>query len=422
MNPMNRIVCLSIVTMALVALPAAAQNPYRLKPGAAGKTCLQCHVTFEDTLKMPSVHSPVSGGECTGCHNPHAAVHGALLSVESEEMCAQCHGDLVPDAPRSAHEMVVSGDCGTCHDPHAAEYENNLVGDGNELCATCHTELVEAAASATFVHSPVRQGCVTCHDPHASAESEFLLSSDVPALCVTCHDPNRGSFAKQHSGYPVAESKCTSCHDPHGSNAGGMLWATVHKPVVNKMCNQCHNQPTAANALELKQEGAELCRACHSTMLNEMVLKDRLHWPIADGVSCRHCHSPHASSEAALLPAKPVAVCGECHADTIARQERSVAKHAPIEEGDCTACHSPHSSDHAFLLASGDTNELCGTCHEWESHSTHPIGEDVIDQRNVNLSLDCSSCHRSHGSEHQYFAPLDPASELCVDCHEELGR
>ena len=96
-------------------------------------------------------------------------------------------------------------------------------------------------------------------------------------------------------------------------------------------------------------------------------------------------------------------------------------KHVPVAAGECTTCHSPHSSDEEFLLAS-DTIDLCGSCHDWQSHSTHPIGEEVVDLRNSNLTLDCVSCHRSHGSDHKYLAPYDPGSELCVDCHEAFQR
>ena len=66
-------------------------------------------------------------------------------------------------------------------------------------------------------------------------------------------------------------------------------------------------------------------------------------------------------------------------------------KHEPIDDGSCTACHSPHSSDNALLLEEADLNELCGTCHDWQRHSSHPIGDEVIDPRNPNLALDCSS-------------------------------
>jgi len=114
--------------------------------------------------------------------------------------------------------------------------------------------------------------------------------------------------------------------------------------------------------------------------------------------------------------------CGECHGDTLDRIQQVEFKHAPVEEGECTTCHSPHSSNSAFLLQSENTIALCGDCHDWESHSTHPIGKDIVDMRNANLTVDCLSCHFSHGSEHKFLAPFDAASDLCVDCHEQLGR
>ena len=55
--------------------------------------------------------------------------------------------------------------------------------------------------------------------------------------------------------YPVGDSQCTSCHDPHGSNVSGMLWASAHKPVVNKMCAQCHQDASSPMALQTKKEG-----------------------------------------------------------------------------------------------------------------------------------------------------------------------
>jgi predicted CXXCH cytochrome family protein len=99
-----------------------------------------------------------------------------------------------------------------------------------------------------------------------------------------------------------------------------------------------------------------------------------------------------------------------------------VTKHPPVLEGQCTACHSPHSSDNQFLLAGAGTIDVCATCHDWKGHSNHPIGTGVVDLRNPNLTLDCTSCHLSHGSEHEHLAPFDPRSGLCVDCHETFTR
>lgn len=201
-----------------------------------------------------------------------------------------------------------------------------------------------------------------------------------------------------------------------------MLWATAHRPVLNEMCDQCHLGTSAANPLELKAKGAELCRSCHGSMLRQVFDQERVHWPLVAADACLSCHGAHATMEAGLLIDKPKVVCGACHADTIARQEHSKAKHEPVDEGECVACHDPHSSDHPLLLQQADSVELCGDCHDWQQHSSHPIGEELIDRRNPNLSMDCLSCHFSHGSEFEYLTPLNPASALCVDCHEEFRR
>lgn len=412
----------AVVIFTLSFSPATAQTQFRLKPGATGEVCLECHATFEETMKMSSVHTPVEGGSCTGCHNPHASSHGKLLATGRDEVCAECHEGTLPEAARSAHEAVATGDCLSCHDAHATNHENNLLRGGNDLCNECHADVAKAVSNARFKHNPVGKSCLTCHDPHASSEAPFLLRSDEPGLCIECHDPNGSSFSERHMNYPVAQARCSSCHDPHGSDSSGLLWASVHRPVVNKMCNQCHLDSSSPDALQTKSSGAEMCRGCHNRMLNETMAKESLHWPIADRVSCQHCHSPHASKQAGLLAGPTVEVCGECHADTLARQQRSGTKHEPASAGECTLCHSPHSSNSDFLLVSDGTIELCGQCHDWDSHSTHPIGEKMVDLRNPNLTLDCTSCHLAHGSEHQYLSPFDPAAELCVDCHKEMRR
>ena len=76
-----------------------------------------------------------------------------------------------------------------------------------------------------------------------------------------------------------------------------------------------------------------------------------------------------------------------------------------------------------FLLLKG-TNviALCSTCHDFTHHSSHPIGEKAIDQRNKNLTVDCLSCHKSHGSDQKRLAHFQFGMDLCVQCHEQLKR
>lgn len=161
---------------------------------------------------------------------------------------------------------------------------------------------------------------------------------------------------------------------------------------------------------------------CHADLVGTALARARPHWPVLDARACLNCHSPHAARAKPLLRRPPKALCGSCHGDTIERQEKSLVKHAPIDAGECATCHDPHGSDHDFLFKEADVLTLCGTCHEWQKHSTHPIGDKVVDKRNPNLTVDCLSCHRTHGSAFKNFAHYDTKAELCVQCHQELRR
>ncbi len=192
-----------------------APNPaYRLKAGAEGKLCLDCHPGFEENLKKAFVHTPVKVRNCAGCHNPHASNHGKFLSEEGGAVCLKCHARTVPADAKSRHKPVSAGRCTDCHDPHASANKFNLVRPGNDLCAGCHKPVAENAAKTKFKHKPVAEGCTACHAPHGSARGESLLKSGVPELCLGCHKPDRPIFQKAHLNYPVAKAQCTSCHDP----------------------------------------------------------------------------------------------------------------------------------------------------------------------------------------------------------------
>ncbi len=416
---MRRVV-LPVLLLALAARPAWASPNHKLRPGANGAVCLECHGDFEEKLKKASVHTPVKSRDCVGCHNPHASNHGKLLAAAQKEICATCH-DVVPKGARSVHKPVAEQQCAGCHDPHASANKFNLVKPAAELCGSCHKGVVDGAAKARFKHKPVAQGCSTCHEPHASAKGGALLKADVPGLCVNCHKTETPIFLKQHVSYPVGKSRCTSCHDPHGSNARGMLKDRVHPPVAKGMCTMCHEPPGSPNRFKTRQVGAALCKGCHGQKMSQIQARSRIHQPVAEG-SCLACHTPHASSKPGLVKGNMVVVCGECHADTIRRQEVSPTKHQPVKDGDCAACHDPHSSDASLMFQNPSRIELCAKCHEWQKHSTHPIGDTRKDPRNKNLTLDCLSCHRAHGTEYPHMMPYTKTSDLCTKCHENLKR
>jgi predicted CXXCH cytochrome family protein len=393
----------------------------KLKPGAEGRLCLDCHTDFADVLKKASVHTPVRSQECVGCHSPHASNHGKLLAASGNAVCAECHPGVPVAGAKSVHKPVAEG-CTKCHDPHASGFAQNLVKAPQELCTSCHKALGDAIAAAKYKHRPLEKGgCVTCHDPHSSP-GVTLLKKDVPGLCLGCHKSDGAVFAKKHMGYPVEKARCTSCHDPHASSTAPLLSDNVHPPVAKKACGQCHVSPTSPKPLALKSEGIGLCRMCHSDRIGTMMEKNRLHVAVVAGDGCLSCHNPHASREPKLVKGNMVAVCGACHADTIRRQANSPTKHPPMLKGQCTACHDPHGGDAPLLFTNADEIALCGKCHDWQRHSSHPLGGKHLDPRNANLGLTCLSCHRAHGTEYKTMSPFPETTALCTKCHEKYRR
>ncbi len=396
-----------------VLAAAAASNPLHLQPGARGEVCLDCHgEDFKVVFRKAFVHTPVRARNCTGCHRPHASDAGKLLDAEPGRTCAACHA-VAPARPVSTHRPVAEGRCTVCHDPHASANEFNLVRSPATLCGGCHPDVARAAQGAVR-HPPVEKGCTVCHEVHGSSRGPNLLGAGIPRLCTGCH-PAR-SLAAAHGNYPVATARCTSCHDPHGSPVRGLLQPTVHPPVAKRNCAQCHEPPTSPRPFQTRRAGAALCQGCHARRIAAMLDNPRVHWPVAQG-ACLTCHAPHAAPGRGLLKGRAVAVCGACHADTIRRQDLSASKHQPIAAGACKDCHDPHAASAAFMFTKPDPLALCGSCHDWQRHMAHPIGAGFPDPRNRNLTVQCLSCHRAHGSENKHllsFRSLD----LCTGCHQ----
>jgi predicted CXXCH cytochrome family protein len=433
-----------ILILAVISFPIAslvsAQNPFRLKPDAKGKLCLSCHDRFSEKLKKQFVHTPVKTGECSECHNPHTSSHGKLLDEDPNKICNKCHEGIVSKNPRSSHKVVMDGNCVKCHDPHASNYSFQLLKPGNELCFDCHKNIGSTVAKVKFKHPPVEKDCLNCHAPHTSNKADHLLKDNLAVLCASCHKADRPNFVKQHMNYPVEKSDCSSCHNAHGSNQAGILFDNVHSPVANKACLQCHDAPSSSSPVRTKKGGFELCQGCHSNMMNDTFNKNRIHWPLVDKVGCLNCHKPHASAQKKLLMGEPKYLCGKCHSDTMdlqvklaekERQENAALKgrviqgsltHNPIQDGNCEACHFSHASDSVFLLKQPSPIELCGTCHDWSKHTSHPMGQKVLDTRNKNMTMQCLSCHRSHGTGYRYLIPFPTVTDLCVQCHKQYKR
>ncbi len=424
------LVCL--MSTLLMATRARPEGKHKLKLGAKGQLCLKCHETFQKTIKSPYVHPLMKRGECSACHEPHTSSHKGLLTAGPTRLCSNCHKDVMPEKAQKVHMVVAEGKCNKCHDPHGSDNQFQLVNTGNELCFDCHQDMGNQVKKNRFKHKPLntKKGCLNCHNPHASEKSDFLLKKDAPSLCVECHDTGKPSFSRKHMNYPVAKTNCGSCHDPHGSNDRGMVFADAHVPVSKQQCSACHQEPTSANPLKTKWQGTELCMQCHKKLIDKTLNQNRTHWPLVDQTGCLNCHGPHATKQGKLLKRAIVDLCGRCHSDTVELQKWSISNPKnpklcePVKTGNCIACHSPHASDNVLLISQESISiELCGRCHEWQTHSTHPIGEKVVDQRNRNLTVECLSCHKACGTGNKpAMMPFATVYDLCIQCHTERKR
>jgi len=230
--------------------------------------CYSCH--DESKFKGKSVHQPVSGGMCTGCHNAHQSNYPKLLLKDSPALCYSCHNESKFKGGKSGHTGI--GMCTGCHTPHASASVKILKGDQPELCYTCHDK---AKFTKKYIHGIISKGgCTACHTPHTS-NYPALLTNNITEVCITCHlpqskgqhvtatviagpkrrfhpvsgvtdprfpgkpkkipDPNKPG--KEIEAYdpdnPGKLITCASCHDPHSSDY-------IHLFPVANVCGLCH--------------------------------------------------------------------------------------------------------------------------------------------------------------------------------------
>jgi predicted CXXCH cytochrome family protein len=163
------------------------------------EACYACHTDHSkaEEGKQVFVHTPVAGGECTSCHDPHLSSLPKLQ--KSEKGCRECHDPFPEDGV--VHKPVGYGDCISCHSPHAGPGAKNLIKPGNMLCATCHEDphrqhrSAESKGKLTQVppdfptdnsSGKLEIACTGCHAPHQSPERRLFVKPQGQ-LCKTCH-------------------------------------------------------------------------------------------------------------------------------------------------------------------------------------------------------------------------------------------
>ena len=392
------IICL-VSCSAFAALPPVDQKT----------VCLECHDEMIQILALPNVHAPFDEGECSACHNPHAARHARLLSDRESAVCTRCHDDAADWLmQQTVHRPVAEGKCVACHDPHASTEGKLLKSEYKELCSTCHAEIKRWETRATL-HDPVKRGqCNRCHPAHAST-GEQLLTSNQADVCLECHSPTP-TFIRKHKGFDPRTSKCSACHDPHSSDDPSLLMKEIHVPFAEGNCDVCHVSQQAGAGYPLRGNTLHICGECHGDIAG--TIQRFTPHGASEAAACEICHNPHTSHETNLLKTSQKQLCLGCHDP--GRGVKSPGEN-PHAERACTSCHAVHGNDEPFYLKK-EPMKLCSGCHIDQHHVSHPMGDQTTDPLTGGI-VTCTSCHKLHGWQHEALLLADAKRDLCIRCH-----
>ena len=358
--------------------PPAATTPRQALVQAVHATeapagsCLECHKTSQADAK----HAEKSIA-CEGCHsnviNGRVKHAGALDSLPSEKMCAQCHAAVTQKQRAGAHK---DSGCDSCHGSVHQDFKR----EDYSSCKGCHREQVTALAAS--IHGTARKAvdCGDCHgdlhDPRRKGDPLSPMSKVLQvSTCGECHStPSvRAWSASVHgqgvlrSGLSVAPA-CADCHGAHDIAAVKSLASKVSRQNVVATCGKCHGfvvsrwkrsahgknwaeDPAATRSAappEGKSRTGPVCTTCHDghRTFDPMVYGNYLR--MAD--TCTKCHHEEGVSyrdsfhgKATRLGMEAAATCGDCHTPhgmLSSRDPLSTVNPANLA-ATCGKCHQP---------------------------------------------------------------------------------
>jgi predicted CXXCH cytochrome family protein len=213
---------------------------YRTEVAELGIACEACHGPGGSHVALNSNPARRLALQASGAGDP-TIVHPARLPVpRRDEICARCHGALVPRPsmwdPRThkdpfipgmeltryndffwseAEQAVLAGRKPTPKPVAPAANDGRFWGDGTAL--TTALEYNGLARSACYEQGHGKLSCLSCHTMHGEVPN-FLLKPmmETNEACYACHQSYRGRLS-EHTQHAVASpgSLCYSCHMPH---------------------------------------------------------------------------------------------------------------------------------------------------------------------------------------------------------------
>jgi predicted CXXCH cytochrome family protein len=282
---------------------------------AEDNPCVTCHADFKKPAK--SVHAAIALG-CSSCHKTvegknHPAQKGSIILTQNMPgLCYNCH-DEAKFKGKSVHQPVSGGMCTGCHDAHQSNFPKLLMKDVPGVCYSCHKETKFKGGKSGHTNIGM---CTGCHNPHSS-NSDKILNGDQPGICYNCHDKSK--FSKKYVHAIIPAGGCTSCHIPHISQYPALLTNDIQE-----LCLTCHVKKDGRHVVSIPGKKIHPISGVPDPSTTEMIqVKDPtdpkkinlVPDPKNPGrkMTCLSCHDPHSSDYRNLFPT--ARICGKCHKD-----------------------------------------------------------------------------------------------------------
>lgn len=214
---------------------------YKTTVAELGISCEACHGPAADHVRLNANPARRFAVRDAGRGDP-SIVHPDRLPVpRRDEICARCHGALVPKPaawnPRTQkdpyiagqdlsrfsalfrsedEQAVLAGVPGSHHTPgKPGPSDGRFWGDGTPL--TTALEYNALALSPCYQDGKGAMSCLSCHAGHP-ADPDMMLKPGMRTneVCLQCHPSFRGRES-EHSRHPAgsAGDRCVNCHMPH---------------------------------------------------------------------------------------------------------------------------------------------------------------------------------------------------------------
>jgi len=171
-------------------------------PGQTSSDCAVCHTEFQITWQN-GAHGKADGVSCQSCHGQIVPDHpkSPMPVNRSSDLCVSCHSASsfgLQDWKTSKHYQ--SGmDCATCHDPHSASLkkiagprgEARNIDEVSALCINCHKE--SNMNFSLTAHARKGISCAECHVNHIEKQDKVAQTGPDHSFnasldsCNTCH-------------------------------------------------------------------------------------------------------------------------------------------------------------------------------------------------------------------------------------------